>query len=421
MIDPPEIVLVTRVRTNNKGNQALSAGWVTLAKIAFPGAAIRVFERRPAHLTQFSLQQFAQASDPFAAFDAVTSKLATLAPGPDSIAAAGSTSTIQLDENITPKPTFAWLRQRLGLRAVAAKAGAFRAAYVQRLAAFQRARLVIVNPAGEFFPNDPIPALYHLLDVHVANKLGCRTAIVNHTLDVKDPTLRAIIPQVYRSLSLVGFRDEKSVPAFIDMGGDMRNVVVAPDVALTTPPPASSARRAGKVAVAIHVPHAEIQGTLDQWIEAIAKLRSAGLDPILVSNEFPSDNAYFARVVSQLQIKVEGQGLDFDQYAALLGTFDFVVSSRMHTNILSMVACTPVVPVEGPSFKISGLFQELGIPTSVIQSSEAGWTDKVTASAVAMKSNRDAMESLVTKQMAMTRQRITDTLVPRLRNAAIWT
>src|ERR1700760_1277711 len=117
-----EIVLITRIRTNNKGNQALSSAWAAMLQQAFPAGAVRAMERRPPHFLQYTLDQFAAARDPFRMFDAVTDKLAGLAPGPGFIAAAHGTPRIKLDETIA-KPrggiaheAITTLRQRLNLR-----------------------------------------------------------------------------------------------------------------------------------------------------------------------------------------------------------------------------------------------------------------------------------------------------------------
>src|SRR5205085_1983046 len=155
-----------------------------------------------------------------------------LAPGPDHVGAPDPGSRVVLDESIPAPLRLAALRQRLNARGWLARAGRYRRDYLARLSAFQRARFVIINPAGEFFPRSPEPAFYYLVDAHVAHKLGRPTAIVNHTMDIDDPTLHAIIPRVYRELDLVGFRDSKSIDAFRAMGGDLGNVVVSPDLAL---------------------------------------------------------------------------------------------------------------------------------------------------------------------------------------------
>jgi polysaccharide pyruvyl transferase WcaK-like protein len=412
-----EIVLITRVRTNNKGNQALSSAWAAMLAQAFPGAPVRAMERRPPHFLQYTLEQFASARDAFRLFEEVTTKLAKLAPGPDFIAPVRAPPKIQLDENIAQPRRFAALRQRLNLRRWAARAGRYRDDYLGRLAACQRAQLVVVNPAGEFFPNDPAPALYHLLDVYVAHKLGRAAAIVNHTMDVSGPTLRRLIPQIYRKLDFVGFRDEKSVHAFREMGGDLGNVLVTPDLALMTKVPAKRAPDRGRIAVAVHAPGASWIDRAAPWIDVIIGLGAEGFDVVLVSNEMPADLAFFRRVNQRVPIAVAGANLEYDRYCELLGSFDFVVSSRMHTSILAMVAGTPVIPVEGPSFKISGLFQELGFTTPVIQPTSADWTAQVIAAAVRMRACRDAAADDVAAKIGAVRARITSALVPRLQQA----
>jgi polysaccharide pyruvyl transferase WcaK-like protein len=414
-----EILLITRIRTNNKGNQALSSAWAAMLQQAFPGAAIRALERRPPHFLQYTLSEFASARDPFRLFDKVTTELAQLAPGPGFIAPVRSAPKIHLQESITPEPRFAALRRRLNLRRWAARAGRYRGEYRRRLAACQRAQLVVVNPAGEFFPDDPAPALYHLLDAYVAHKLGRPTAIVNHTMDIADPTLRRLIPRIYRDLDLVGFRDEKSVEAFRAMGGALGNVLVTPDLALMTRMPARRPpdQSRGRIAVAVHAPAATWIGRGAPWLDVITGLRARGFDVVLVSNEMPADREFFARVKQRVAITVEGAELEYERYCELLGGFDFVVSSRMHTSILAMVAGTPVIPVEGPSFKISGLFQELGFTTPVIQPTQPGWTDAVIDAAVRMREHRDTAAAEVTAKISAVRERITAALVPRLQQA----
>ena len=58
-----ELLLITRVRTLNKGNQALSTAWVSMLERAFPDTSLRVLERRPRHLLQYRLSDRAKARD----------------------------------------------------------------------------------------------------------------------------------------------------------------------------------------------------------------------------------------------------------------------------------------------------------------------------------------------------------------------
>jgi polysaccharide pyruvyl transferase WcaK-like protein len=236
-------------------------------------------------------------------------------------------------------------------------------------------------------------------------------------MDIDDPTLRALIPRIYRELTLVGFRDGKSVEAFRAMGGDVANVIVTPDLALASKVEPSGARRPGAVAVAINVPEAAARGYAAQWIDVIQGLQGKGFEVVLVSNELPSDHAFYDQLRRQLGVAIEGQALDFDRYAAVLGTFDVVVTSRMHTGVLAMLGGAPIVPVEGSSFKITGMVQELGLAMAVIRPPDPGWIDAVVAQACAARDQRAGVTREIAAKLAGIRVRIADLLVPRLRAA----
>jgi polysaccharide pyruvyl transferase WcaK-like protein len=415
-----EIVLITRIRTLNKGNQALSSAWLAMLRRAFPGAAIRLIERRPRHLVQYTLQRLAAEPDPVAAFQRIVTRLAQLAPGPQIAGPVATTTKILLDEGIPPPQKFGRLRQRLNLRGLLAATGFYADEYRRRLSACQRATLVVVNPAGEFFPREPQAALYHLLDAAVSQELGIPTAIVNHTMDIDDPTLRKIIPTLYRKLSLIGFRDAKSLDAFRQMGGDTANVLVTPDLALTTDFRGKSRRRPGVIGVTINAPEALSRGYLEQWDEVIRGLIAARFQVELISNEMPAELELYQQLKKKFPtVTLAGAGLDHERYAELLATYDFVISSRMHTGILAMVTGTPVVPVEGASFKITALFQELGFENPVIRPGTANWTQRVIDEAVAMRARSDEASLACTSRISTLRDQIITMLVPRLQAASI--
>ena len=415
-----EVLLITRIRTLNKGNQALSAAWLEMLERAFPEVPVRVLERRPRHLLQFTLRHLAAGHDPSTAFSRLAEKLARMAPGPQLVGGVPPSAQILLDETIHPPARFVSLRQRLNLRGRLAAVGWYADEYRHRLSACQRARLVVVNPAGEFFPREPQAAFYHLLDAAVAHELGRPTAIVNHTMDITDPTLRRIIPALYRKLALVGFRDDKSVEAFRQMGGDPHNVVVTPDLALTIKPGPGSTPRGRTIGLAINVPEASASRYLDRWTDVVARLERAGFTVVLVSNELPADQPFYDLLRQQFpQLVVEGAGLDHDAYAALLSSFELVVTSRMHTGILAMTAGTPVVPVEGSSFKITGLFRELGFDEPVIRpGGDHEWPAQVVTRAKDVQSRRDVVSKDTLARVTRAREGIISTLVPRLQAVA---
>lgn len=419
MAPPGEFVLVTKIKTGNKGNQALSAGWLRMLQKSLPQCKARIFERKPQHLLQYSLRAISRAADPFAAFDAIAEDLAKLAPGPDFIGDVISEPRIELDERIAPPARFAELRNRLNLRSWAARAGRYREGYRRRLSAFQRASLVVLNPAGEFFPRRPEPAFYHLLDAFVAHKLGSPTAIVNHTMEIDDPTLRRIIPKIYRQLKLIGFRENKSLAAFKEMGGDLGNVLVTPDLALTTEYSNKSISVPSKVGVAIHTQEAEAGGYLMGWYDVIERLLANGFQVSLLSNELSTDLPFYQKIHSRFStVKIEGKGLEYERYCDLLATYNFIVTSRMHTGILAMVCSTPIVPIEPTHFKMTGLFQELGVGTPVIRPLENGWVNRAIEQSLVLQKNREEVSKDLVKRISAVQERISRDLVPKLQEAA---
>ncbi|QIK79262.1 polysaccharide pyruvyl transferase family protein [Sphingomonas piscis] len=64
-------------------------------------------------------------------------------------------------------------------------------------------------------------------------------------------------------------------------------------------------------------------------------------------------------------------------YAGFLGTFDAVVSSRLHTGVLALTASTPVVPIEGLQFKITAAMTAAGVPLAAVRPGDPGWVDNV--------------------------------------------
>lgn len=408
-MNPKEVVVITRDVTNNKGNQALSVAWVNLVKSTFPSARVRIFDRSPHYLQRFQLSDLDHlGTHTFATFEKIATEMATL--NTESVEPSPGKHAIRLDESVRQRLPLRRLRERVNIKRWLAKAGAFQQPYLARLAAIKNADLVIINPAGEFFPSNPRPAFYHLLDAAIATKVGAKTAIVNHTMDVNSATLTEIIPKLYKQLALVGFRDHKSTDSFAKMGGSPANVMVTPDLALTTPPTTAKGYRHKHVGVAIQVTEASKSNLLSQWIDLIRELKRAGYAPVLISNEFPTDIDFLTRAAAETGVGIEGQQLGHTDYAALLGSFEVVVSSRMHTLILGMTAGTPMVPVEGSSFKITGLFEELQLPISVIQPGSPGWIQNVVANVGRVASERQALSALTVAQVSKASSQITRTV-----------
>lgn len=89
------------------------------------------------------------------------------------------------------------------------------------------------------------------------------------------------------------------------------------------------------------------------------------------------------------EIRIEGKGLSYREYCELLSSFEFVVSSRMHTAFLSTVSATPIIPMEPTSFSMTPLFRELGIGQKVVNTHESESVQETIEGAKALSRNRE--------------------------------
>ncbi len=369
------VMLITKTRTQNQGNQALSTAWFTFLSKLFGEGNVQLEERVPPFLKRYGPNYLARFDDPIVAFDAVASKLvaeARRAPGPVSAGEPG----VSHDASIAQARRFIGLRQRLNLRGKLGWLSIGKDAYLARLRAMDRADLVVVNPAGEFLPQARDAAIAYLLDLRCAQLMGCRTAIVNLSYEADDPMVRSVSHWVFRHTDIVEFRDSQS-SKHLGMAVDELRPVVLPDAAILTPRPERQVSTGKGVLLAINALQVDQAGLEPQWTAFVDKLKTSGIQPTLTSNEWTTDYPFWSRYINEFGLDAVGRECDFRQYAALLGSYDLVVSSRLHTCVLSLVAGTPVIPIETGTFKLSGFFEQIGLSDEVISFADPEWSAKV--------------------------------------------
>lgn len=406
------VVLVTRVRTNNKGNQALSEGWARALKEG-AGESVRMVERGHRFLTRYSLTDFDGLSDPFRRLERIAANLAILAQLP--VAPCEGFTCTRLDESISPpKGRLRRAVASLGLGTRAAKFGLFHKSYIARMRLFARSSAVLLNPAGEITATQPDIALRYLLEALVAKEVGARVALVNHTFEFEHPILRQLVLQVYRRLDLIGFRDELSMRRYQERGGD--EAIVVPDLAFTTPACGSrSPAKRRRVALAMHsgMPGFASQG--EDWVR-LARSLSRTADVELVSNEIPTDRAALMAISTATKSALAGEGMDYRSYAKHLAGYRYVVTSRMHTGILAMTAGTPVVLVDPGGLKVRGIADMADLERPVHDPRAEGWTDAVTKECAWIDANEDIAVRQTHAAVQRMRSKVDERLLPAVRD-----
>lgn len=367
------IALITKTRTQNQGNQALSIAWRDYLSSRYPAADIRLLERAPKYLKQYTASSLAGASDTLAAFDRIAR--AMLAKMPPETGIDPSVWEVRHDPAQSQVVRFLRLRQALRLSSRLAGLGVGEANYLKRLRFFTQADLVVVNPAGEFQRDARDTALHYLLETRCAQLAGCRTALVNLSFEVEDETIIRLSDYVFSACDIVEFRDNDSQEHFTRNGGS-RSVAVLPDAAILSRISRSDKQGSAGLALAINALQVNANGLEEKWDQLLAELGQE-FSVTLTSNEWTTDFPFWKRYLSNKNIKCDGQFLDYSAYARFLAGFDVVVSSRLHTCILGLVAGVAVVPVETGTFKLTGFFSRIGMAEEPVRMDENNWQMKL--------------------------------------------
>ena len=109
--------------------------------------------------------------------------------------------------------------------------------------------------------------------------------------------------------------------------------------------PAPCSRR---VALVMNGPATAKAGMLDAWFDLAIAIRTAGLTPVLCSNEWFNDAPVWMARAAALGVETGGARLDPEGYSRYLHGFDAIVTGRLHSAVLAMLAGVPMLNVTKP-------------------------------------------------------------------------
>jgi polysaccharide pyruvyl transferase WcaK-like protein len=416
------VVLITRMETINAGNQALSSALIQLTSELYPRHKVVALERRPPALEGFSLSGCQGADhDDIGRFRRFADGLLTLDRG---ILGAGRTATPRVEDPrlVSDKPGLAHRVLRRLQKASSRLSGWIGSReFSQRLWLYRHASLVIANPAGEFDPSgSPDTPAQLLLDLYVARRCGASTAIVNHSVEVRDDRLRRLIPDIYAEFDVVVARDDLSKDALVEFGVPAERIGVAPDLAFALDLGDRSTLQAqsGGVALALNPHLLNLDVATAETIVDMLTARSTELT--FVSNCWKKDRELAKHLLSRSPLNLQDGPLDFRLYSDLLSGFEFVVSSRLHTIVLALLRGVPVIPLETQLHKISGLMESIGYPLETIRIGSENWPAKLETALDQVTTRRSELcqdiQAVVARAADLTRtayrQFLSEALVP---------
>ena len=245
--------------------------------------------------------------------------------------------------------------------------------YQERAIQLNSADWLIYSGAGEV--GDYHVFLRQLVEIRVAQKLGVKTAAINQSVVIKTDMFKKLIGHVYGKMNKIVIRGETSRQNLIGYGVPEKIIEVAPDSSINSI--TSTKRKEGLsnlVAINITPKVAISNKELDMIIQ---HLQHAGKKIIFVTNEPYEDSGIAKHFFHRYHIDIHDKFKNYHEYIEKLAECDFVISARLHTNMLSLVSETPVIPIEGNVFKTRELLDQLQYPVTTLNSGTAEWVDRL--------------------------------------------
>lgn len=406
---PVRVLVITKFRGVNVGNQGLTIELIDALSENPQGTTVK-YVGRSSGLNAFTLRALKQDNDPVSRFERwaktlcesfakVDGESGEWADDPELakrrvgvFKAETVTGRLQPVRKLLLKPAKIMVNRYLrGSRS-----------YAERIKTINRSDVVVYNGAGELGEHDLF--VHQMLQLRVAQMMGKKVVPINQSTQLRDPVSLQILGRVYSEADSVYVRGWPSKQRLIENGVAAEKIQIAPDLVFRTQKPESvDVERAASaegldsptVGLCLTRQHAE---SLDEWGRMIEHLRSIGREVMFVTNSPNPDLSVGRQLNRMFGVRVAAPRYGYHDYTSLLANFDFVVSSRLHTCILSSVAGVPAIPLDTRSKKLSESYDSLpGYPLETVNVFEEDWQDSLMRQMENLSNNSEEIRVGVTQ------------------------
>ena len=389
-----KVLLITRLATQNAGNEALSTELINFARSMLPGCEIRAMDRYPNFFSQFKLSSLGQATrDIPESFDEICRKLIRQFAASDAqLAPLADESLVKLDNTAKELPN--WIRsfkRSVGFRRRMAALGMMgNSDASDTIRSCQWADLLVWNPAGEiynpghFSRGSGDQAFRLLLLVRIAQLSNVRTMVINHSLETSDPALRAVIKHVYSHAVCIAVRDHKSYEVAIDLGVDKNKLVDVPEMVFLVAESEravapSDGERFDKGTICLSVNGRHAYNRHAEWDSLIVSLKQLNRPLGFLTNAMNHDIPFIRDLARQHGIKFVDRQPSYREIRGFFRDVDLLIGSRFHANIIALCTGVPVISLEASQFKMTAAFDQMQYPIPTTQMGTPSWPQQVMA------------------------------------------
>lgn len=366
------VFLITKLKTTNIGNEALSTEIMQLFKEQQD--RIKLFVNgRPFGLDGYYPKKIVNQADPVAVLDKWATKVANrIKQEPDQVFQSRLPQVSLLQTDSADFKNEGWKAKLRPLKRWLVSFLPYAGQYHARARVLKQSDWLVYSGAGEV--GDNIVFLRQLVELRAAQLLGIQTAAVNQSVVIKTPVFQKLVGHVYGQMKKVVIRGEITRTNLIQYGVPESIIEVAPDSAIHAEPTSLKPKKGNRVAINI-TPRVSMT---DSMMESTVRLlRELGKEIVFVTNEPYEDGKMAAIFQQKFNVPALGPFREYHQYIEALSECDFVISARLHTNMLSLVSHTPIIPIEGNVFKTTELLRQLQYPILTLDSKQDGWADRL--------------------------------------------
>jgi len=271
--------------------------------------------------------------------------------------------------------------------------------YLSRVRLLKAADVVIYSGAGEVA--DDSVFLRQLVELALAQSFGARTYAINQSINLRDSRMINLIRRVYGRMDMIVVRGHVSKSRLIDWGIDPGKIHVCPDTAILTKPRKLAQENSRKVGVNF-TPFNRF--SVDVMRDMIKYLRAQGYEVLFISNNVYGDQGIIKQFKDEFDVNPMEYSSDYLNFSERLSDLAFVISSRLHTNVMALAAQVPVIPIEGHFFKTKEMFELFGYQIPVIDKNIAGWETEIVDKVKYLEQNYDQVREQIVKSLTKWRQ-----------------
>jgi len=388
------VLLISKLTTTNIGNVALTNELFRLYETRL-GAAHLGTLGRPLGLYRMDLDEILNSKDPVSVLEAWS----------DDVLRKFSKSTVQSNA----APVLKWAR----LIAITEKTflkerikGKFKKAlnrvryhrvyntpYENRIWQIRHCKAVIYSGAGEVSDNDTF--LRQLIELRVIQKLGIDTYAINQSLNIRNKNFELLVNHIYGKMAGIVVRGDVSKSLLERIGIRPEKITVAPDTAILT--------HVG----AFQVPTKKVGLNFTPYIDIdymkldsiVNYLKSLNYELEFITNDHYGDQHLAETFEARYQMKLMPKVKDHLEYGRYLQQFEFVISTRLHTNIIAIASGVPSIPIEGHFYKTKEVLALFNYPVPVVDKNVSGWEDQLLVTIKDRINSMDQLRELIQKQL----------------------